>query len=75
MGGPDVPGNIAMVCDTGHRSVHVFLAWMLFGEPGGDPEPDCTRTEKAMGRRGHEAWVKSGRPGNPHAAYALHVDA
>lgn len=68
MGGPDAGPNRYLVCDTGHRSVHVLLAGLVYGKPvaGG------TRRERLLARIGFDAWTAAGRPGNPHSAYALH---
>lgn len=73
MQGPDVTSNRYLVCDTGHRSTHVILAWLVFTD--GDPakDPGGTRSERTLARVGYDAWVAAGRPGNPHAAYALHA--
>jgi hypothetical protein len=72
MGGPDAGGNRYLVCDTGHRSTHVILAWLIFGLEAGAPDPGGTRRERQLARIGLDAWTAAGRPGNPHAAYALH---
>lgn len=73
MGGPDVEANWLWACDTGHRNVHTLLGpmcqrdkptWGVLADGG-------SRSERDYARRGFEAWVKAGCPGNPHAAYAL----
>lgn len=69
MGGPNTPANRRKVCDTGHRNVHKILAWLVFGRAGSDPLG--TRKERALAQEGYDAWVAAGKPGNPHAAYAL----
>jgi len=68
MGGADSAENRYRVCDTGHRNVHVILSAFVFGRPvvGG------SRGERKLARIGYDAWVAAGRPGNPHAAFALH---
>lgn len=72
MGGPDAETNRAAVCDTGHRNVHAILYWMV---KGADPalNPGGTRAERTMAQDGYDRWVKAGRPGNPHAAAAVHA--
>jgi hypothetical protein len=74
MGGPDVPSNRSPVCDTGHRNVHVYLVWLIFGKnmaDGSDVEPKLTRSEKQMAMDGYARWKAAGEPGDPHAAYAI----
>lgn len=69
MGGKDVASNRARVCDTGHRNVHTLLGKLANGYPmpaGG------TASERALAQEGYDRWVTAGRPGDPHAAYALH---
>ena len=69
MGGADVSENRVAVCDTGHRNAHMELAALVFGTPS----PGGTKSEKALAQRGYDAWVAADKPGNPHAAYALHA--
>lgn len=69
MKGPDDPSNRVEVCDTGHRNVHLLLAALVYGQ---DLGRRGTPTERALAWRGYDTWVKAGRQGNPHAAYALH---
>jgi hypothetical protein len=68
MGGPDDPTNWLWTCDTGHRNVHALLGPLA---NGGVMPAGGTRTERAAAARGFAAWVRAGRPGNPHAAWAL----
>jgi hypothetical protein len=68
MGGPDDPGNWLWTCDTGHRNVHALLGPLA--NRGAMPVGG-TRTERAAAQAGFDRWVAAGRPGNPHAAYAL----
>jgi hypothetical protein len=68
MGGPDVAGNRALVCDTGHRNVHTLMGPLV--NVGIMPRGG-TRRERELAREGFDRWVAAGRPGNPHAAYGL----
>lgn len=72
MGGSDEPENILRVCDNGHRSIHNHLSWLIHGQKD-EPEPKVSRREKEFSRLGFDMWVKLGRPGNSHAAYAIHA--
>ena len=52
-GGPTVPENLVLVCDTGHYAIHTILETLLAGKPlapgfGG-------RNERKLARRGFEA--------------------
>jgi hypothetical protein len=67
MGGPDVAWNKLRVCPTGHFNIHAALAALVFGKP----LPKVTRNELQAARKGYDGWVAAGKPGNPHAAYAL----
>jgi hypothetical protein len=69
MGGPSVPDNKVVVCPTGHFNVHAVLAALVFDQP----QPKATRNEVELARRGYEAWIAAGKPGNAHGAYGLHV--
>jgi hypothetical protein len=70
MGGPDDESNWLDACDTGHRNVHTILGPMCQDGPGfGKAGRRGTASERAAARRGFEAWVAAGRPGNPHAAF------
>lgn len=62
-GGPDVPGNRAEVCPTGHANVHAVM-WALVQ---GLPVPRCSRTELAMAKDGVARWETAGRPGSVRA--------
>jgi hypothetical protein len=68
MGGADVEGNWEWTCDTGHYSIHIKLAELVFQ---GNFTPGGTTEERNIARKGYTAWVAAGKPGNPHAAYAL----
>lgn len=70
MGGPDVATNIVTICPTGHGNVHAALAAIVFGHE----MPKVTRRERELAQAGFDAWVRAGRPGNPHAAYGLAYD-
>lgn len=52
-GGPSGSENLAIVCDTGHYSVHEVLRILLAGKPL--PPRFGTRTEREMARRGYVA--------------------
>ncbi len=51
-GGRTEPGNLAVICDTGHYNVHEILAALLAGKvlPGGFG----SRSERGMAQRGHD---------------------
>lgn len=68
MGGPDVPDNWRWTCDTGHRNVHEKLAELVFN---GAMSDGATASERHTAQTGYDMWVAAGKPGNPHAAYAL----
>lgn len=51
-GGRSTPGNLAVVCDNGHYSVHEILNLLLKGKPL--PRYFGTRLERAMASRGYE---------------------
>ena len=65
MGGADVDSNRITVCAQCHLETHWALAGLVYGF---DPGPGKRRI-KALARRGYDAWVAAGRPGNPHASY------
>lgn len=67
MGGPNVAANKVEICPTGHANTHAALAAIVFGKP----VPKVARAELELARRGYAAWVAAGKPGNPHAAFAL----
>jgi hypothetical protein len=68
MGGPDIESNKLGACDTGHYNTHGALAALVFDKP---MPKNTTRSEQQAAKRGYNKWVLAGKPGNPHAAYAL----
>ncbi len=51
LGGTDDPGNLAVVCDTGHYNTHALLDHLA--EHGALPPAHGTRAERALAREGH----------------------
>jgi hypothetical protein len=70
MGGANAPSNRVRVCDNGHRAVHTLLGSLAHDRAMPD---EGTPSERAMAQEGFRRWVAAGRPGDPHAAYGLHV--
>jgi hypothetical protein len=68
MGGPDNMGNMIGACDTGHYNIHGALSALVFGKP---MPKNTTRSERFAALRGYNKWLIAGKPGNPHAAYAM----
>jgi hypothetical protein len=75
MGGPDEPGNTVDCCDSGHRNIHTLMGELVTADTKGGPVPVLTRgtkEEQRLAIDGYARWVAAGRPGSPHAAYAMH---
>lgn len=51
-GGPTVPANLVLVCDTGHYNIHARIDWLLGKNM---PEPKVTRTERRLADQGFKA--------------------
>lgn len=62
MHGDDIDSNKVAVCDTGHFDIHRLLGDLI---RAGVMRRGGTRTERALARRGYDAWVAAGKPGRP----------
>lgn len=78
MGGPDVPSNWVVTCDTGHFNLHRLMGILLHADGGaGQPETrqltaadHGTVFERSYAQLGYAMWVHSERPGRPVYEFA-----
>lgn len=71
MGGPDTKDNQVVICPTGHANVHAAMAALVFSKP----MPKVARNELKLAKMGYQKWIDAGKPGNPHAAYAMVLES